>query len=179
MAPTTRYWNPSCRKGSTKWEEITCVIILSIEVSSIDFAPGMPNKSGVISGMRASCDIVIEINMVKAIYHGQIPFYISANEVILSPGNSEGSLPPQYFRKVVDLKKNQLVYSAPFDYICVYDFECQCEEGTKNLTFNEIIEFPVVVIDVKQRKIVGEFHTYVKPTIHPQLTEFCQKLTGI
>lgn len=33
----------------------------------IHMAPGM-GKDGVISGMRASCEIVIEVNMVKAIY---------------------------------------------------------------------------------------------------------------
>ena len=43
----------------------------------------------------------------------------------------------------------------------------------------EIIEFPLVVIDVNQKKIVGEFQTYVKPTIHPKLTDFCTELTGI
>ena len=47
------------------------------------------------------------------------------------------------------------------------------------LIVQEIIEFPVVVIDVKAQKVVGEFQTYVKPTIHPKLTEFCTQLTGI
>jgi inhibitor of KinA sporulation pathway (predicted exonuclease) len=27
--------------------------------------------------------------------------------------------------------------------------------------------------------VVGKFHTYVKPTIEPQITEFCTELTGI
>lgn len=47
------------------------------------------------------------------------------------------------------------------------------------LYLQEIIEFPVVVIDVKQKKVVAEFQTYVKPTIHPELTTFCTELTGI
>ena len=55
------------------------------------------------------------------------------------------------------MKTGEFIYQAPFDFIVVYDFECQCEDKTKDLTFNEIIEFPVVVIDVKQKKIVGEF----------------------
>ena len=33
-------------------------------------AIGMPGKKGVISGMRASCDVVIEVNMPKAMAHG-------------------------------------------------------------------------------------------------------------
>ena len=43
----------------------------------------------------------------------------------------------------------------------------------------EIIEFPIVVVDVKRREIKTTFQTYVKPTIDPQLTEFCTELTGI
>jgi hypothetical protein len=44
-----------------------------------DMAIGMPGKKGVISGMRGSCEVVVEINIVKAIKEGQIPFYISHN----------------------------------------------------------------------------------------------------
>ena len=40
-------------------------------------AIGMPGKNGVISGMRNTCNAVVEVNLVKAIYAGQIPFYIS------------------------------------------------------------------------------------------------------
>jgi 2'-phosphotransferase len=84
----------------------------------------MPGKKGVISGMRTSCEVVIEINMVKAIYEGNIPFFISENKVILTPGNESGSLPPMYFRTMLDFKKKEFIHKAPFDYICVYDFEC-------------------------------------------------------
>ena len=111
-------------------------------------ALGMPGKKGVVSGMRGSCEVLVEVNMPRAILQGKVPFYISQNRVILSPGLN-GELPSAYFRSVIDMKKKEFLYQAPFDYICVYDFECQCEEGTKNLTFNEIIEFPVVIIDVK------------------------------
>ena len=34
----------------------------------IHLAVGTPGKNGVISGMRATCEIVIEINLAKAIY---------------------------------------------------------------------------------------------------------------
>ena len=33
-------------------------------------AIGMPGKNGVISGMRQSCEVVVEVNMVRAIYEG-------------------------------------------------------------------------------------------------------------
>ena len=74
------------------------------------------------------------------------------------------------------------MYQAPFDYICVYDFECQCEDNeseVKTLNSNEIIEFPVVIIDVKAKAVKSVLHTYIKPTLDPVLTDFCTELTGI
>lgn len=62
----------------------------------------------------------------------------------------------------------------------MYDFECQCDNRKDSpLSFNEIVEFPVVVVDVHLKKVIAEFHTYVRPTLHPELTPFCTELTGI
>ena len=65
----------------------------------IHFAPGMPKEEGVISGMRGSCDIIIEIDMEAAIKDG-IPFFISTNNVILTEG-VDGLLPAKYIKKVM------------------------------------------------------------------------------
>ena len=86
-------------------------------------ALGKPGKKGVISGMRSSCEIVIEVNIVKAVYN-KVPFFISTNKVILSPGLKDGSLLPNYFRTVQEFKSGKYLYQAPLDYIVVYDFEC-------------------------------------------------------
>ena len=66
--------------------------------------------------------------------HGEhkIPFYESSNKVILSEGLKEGPyigvVPSLYFRSVFDFKNNKFLYTAPFEYICVFDFECTCED---------------------------------------------------
>ena len=65
----------------------------------IHFAPGMPKEEGVISGMRGSCDIIIEIDMEAAMKDG-IPFFISTNNVILTEG-VEGLLPAKYIKRVM------------------------------------------------------------------------------
>lgn len=66
-----------------------------------------------------------------------------------------------------------------FDYLLVLDFEAQCVNGMK-LEVQEIIEFPVIVIDVKNKSITDLiFHTYIKPVNYPQLFPFCKELTGI
>ena len=40
-------------------------------------------------------------------------------------------------------------------------------------------EFPIVIVDVKNKCIKSVFQTYVKPTLDPQLTPFATQLTGI
>ncbi|KAJ3277787.1 ERI1 exoribonuclease 3 [Borealophlyctis nickersoniae] len=65
-------------------------------------------------------------------------------------------------------------------YLCVLDFEATCD-SRRPFTPQEIIEFPVVVMDATEPDlpIVAEFHSYVKPLVHPTLTAFCTQLTGI
>ncbi|KEG14919.1 hypothetical protein DQ04_00261180 [Trypanosoma grayi] len=68
---------------------------------------------------------------------------------------------------------------CPFDYLLVLDFEATCEETAPPSYLHEIIEFPVVVVDVKLQRVVAEFHRFVKPKVQPQLSDFCRCLTGI
>ena len=70
---------------------------------------------------------------------------------------------------------------TPFDYICVIDFECTCSGDREKspLRTSEIIEFVIVIIDVKRKAIKTIYHTYVKPELDPKLSEFCKELTGI
>ena len=35
-----------------------------------------------------------------------------------------------------------------FDFLLVYDLECNCSKNKEELKFNECVELPVVVIDV-------------------------------
>lgn len=66
-----------------------------------------------------------------------------------------------------------------FDYLLVLDFEAQCLKD-QNLDCQEIIELPVLIIDVKNKKILENyFHQYVKPVKHPKIYDFCNELTGI
>jgi inhibitor of KinA sporulation pathway (predicted exonuclease) len=68
---------------------------------------------------------------------------------------------------------------SEYDYICVLDFEAQCVEDQK-LECQEIIEFPIIIVDVKSQKVIDEyFHHYLKPVIHTTLFDFCKELTGI
>lgn len=68
---------------------------------------------------------------------------------------------------------------CPFDYILVIDFEATCDEPNPPNFLHEIIEFPVVVVDVQLRRVCMEFHSFVRPMMHPILSPFCKQLTGI
>ncbi|XP_052270010.1 pre-mRNA-splicing factor CWC22 homolog [Dreissena polymorpha] len=70
----------------------------------IHMAMGEPGDNCVTSGMRSSCEVTIRIDLKKAMEDG-IKFFVSANNVILSPGNEDGLIPPKYFELVMDRKK--------------------------------------------------------------------------
>lgn len=67
----------------------------------------------------------------------------------------------------------------PYRYLCVLDFEATCERNSPPPRPQEIIEFPVVLLDTHTLTVVDEFHQYVRPIHHPKLTDFCTELTGI
>jgi len=92
---------PCVVHGTSKaaWNRIRQQGLSRMERNHIHFAPGFPGENGVISGMRNRCDVNIFIDMNKTLKDGY-KFYRSANNVILSPGNEEGLIPPGYFSEV-------------------------------------------------------------------------------
>lgn len=68
----------------------------------IHMAAGLPGSDGVISGMRKSCDVLIYIDVAKAMGAG-IQFFKSKNGVILSKGiQDSGVIPVEYFASIVE-----------------------------------------------------------------------------
>ena len=95
-------------------------------------------------------------------------------------------MPPPLPPSVVNMAAlSQLAIGTPttpalaFDFILVLDFEATCEEPEPYNYGPEIIEFPVVVLNVVERRVVAEFHSFVRPVHNPVLSHFCTKLTGI
>ena len=79
----------------------------------VHMAIGLPGDGGVISGMRSSSDIVIEVDVARALAAG-IPFYVSSNGVVLSPGAGvAGVIPPRFFAKVTDARSGKVLFRAP------------------------------------------------------------------
>ena len=68
----------------------------------------------------------------------------------------------------------------PFKYLAILDFEATCDDVT-TLKPQEIIEIPILLLNTTTYEIDYQFHSYVRPTIHPKLTTFATstELTGI
>lgn len=75
--------------------------------SHIHCAAGLSTDKQVISGMRKSCDVFVYIDAASAMEAG-VPFFLSTNGVILTPG-LEGVLAPQFFAQVTDREGNDLL----------------------------------------------------------------------
>ena len=161
----------------------------------IHFAMGYPEdalkeNSQVISGVRKGCDVYIELDVELALASG-VHIFVSANNVVLTDGINQ-VLPPLFFKKVFKVNQNgdlDLIFTnqdlaalktlyCP-RYLFVLDFEANCLE-TEVLNPQEIIEFPVVIVDTHKHEILENkiFHHYVKPK-HFLISEFCTSLTGI
>ncbi|XP_075927932.1 ERI1 exoribonuclease 3 isoform X3 [Petromyzon marinus] len=65
-----------------------------------------------------------------------------------------------------------------FHHFLVLDFEATCDKDAPPRP-QEIIEFPILRVNGKSMEVESTFHTYVRPTAHPELSAFCTELTGI
>lgn len=74
----------------------------------IHFAIGEYGSAVVISGMRSSAQVLIYLDVEAALKDG-IPLFLSANKVVLSPGDPTGKISPKYFKYVLNTKME------PFD----------------------------------------------------------------
>lgn len=90
------------------WDIIKLKGLSCMKRTHIHFSTGLPGESGVISGMRSSCEIVIYIDLPKALAGG-LKFFRSANNVILSSGNEEGIISPEYFAEVREYPSGKVI----------------------------------------------------------------------
>ena len=66
------------------------------------------------------------------------------------------------------------------DYYLIVDLEATCSDDRSIRRRNtEIIEIGAVMLNAKTLEIESEYQTFIKPVLHPQLTDFCISLTSI
>jgi len=75
-------------------------------------------------------------------------------------------------------QRNMAIKEQNFDYFLVLDFEATCVENSR-IDPQEVIEFPILKVSGKTFQTEAQFHQYVRPEVHPELSPFCTQLTGI
>jgi inhibitor of KinA sporulation pathway (predicted exonuclease) len=64
--------------------------------------------------------------------------------------------------------------------ILIIDIEATCcDDGSIPPSEQEAIEIGAIIAAETTKKVVDAFSVTIKPTIHPELTSFCEDLTGI
>jgi hypothetical protein len=102
--------------------------------------------------MRFSCDVFIEIDIIRAI-ENNIPFFISENSVILTPGeNEKGFLSKDYFRQVKS-KNGEILYKIKYDYAIFINYKNDKIESFyifDIIGYNKIKEIPFSLLDISE-----------------------------
>ncbi|KAJ6848227.1 uncharacterized protein M6B38_273260 [Iris pallida] len=99
------------------------------------------------------------------------------------PMNREYPFPVENGTPYLPLKMSHHSYTQEFhlqdfQYFVVIDFEATCDKERSPYP-QEIIEFPSVLVNSVTGELEACFQTYVRPSYHQHLTDFCKELTGI
>ena len=113
----TRVTNPAdipcCVHGTTFkfWDLIKKSGLNKMSRNHVHMAVGVPEADGVISGMRKSCQVVVYVDVCRAMEEGGLVFYRSSNGVILC----EGPIPSQFFSKCIRRKDGVNLFDLKID----------------------------------------------------------------
>uniref|UniRef100_A0A3Q2LGK4 2'-phosphotransferase n=1 Tax=Equus caballus TaxID=9796 RepID=A0A3Q2LGK4_HORSE len=137
----------------TFWQHWPSILLKGLSCrgrTHIHLATGLPGDPGVISGIRPNCEVAVFINGPLALagesgHSGDcprpsgrmgvtslvlsadgIPFFRSANGVILTPGDADGFLFPKYFKEALQLRPTRKPLSLAGDE------ETECQSGPKH-----------------------------------------------
>jgi len=133
---------PMAVHGTTRqaWRSISTQGLSKMTRNHIHLAQGIAGQE-VISGMRKSSQILIFIDIPKALDSG-LKFYLSTNGVVLSEGDENGFIAPAYFKRVEDANRRALpgwegpaaeaynVLTEDLPPAAVEDLDRATEEGT-------------------------------------------------
>ncbi|KAH9479733.1 Putative tRNA 2'-phosphotransferase [Psilocybe cubensis] len=88
------------------WQLISKQGLSKMKRNHIHLAQNVAGEN-VVSGMRTSSQVLIYIDIPKALEAG-IKFWLSDNGVVLTEGDAHGILSKEFFSKVVDVKNGEL-----------------------------------------------------------------------
>jgi len=92
-------------------------------------------------------------------------------------------------RRTQAIGENGLIMNTPpantvrpqdFENLLLVDLEATCWESNAGRESEmEAIDFGGVLVRMRDRSILKQFTIYVRPRVHPQLSDYCRNLTGI
>lgn len=96
----------------------------------------------------------------------------------------------QFVRGLLRANRASTPACKPIDYAICIDIECTCDSPVQ-LEVMEVIEIACLKFNISNSRVSNDmsiteqvercplFQRFARPTIQPELTEFCQELTGI
>ena len=79
------------------WERIRTHGLSRMRRRHVHMATGLPGDGEVRSGVRNDCEVAVWVDVERGVAEG-VPFFVSANGVVLSPGEGDsGTVPPRLF----------------------------------------------------------------------------------
>lgn len=96
------------------WERIRVDGLSRMRRRHVHLAKGLPGDGQVVSGMRADSTVAVWVDVARGIREG-LPFYVSANGVVLTPGEGKtGTVPARLFLRAHTLPVGEpLELAAP------------------------------------------------------------------
>lgn len=116
------------------WQFIKNTGLNRMSRNEIHFAIGEKGDKKVVSGMRGSCQVYIELDGPLCTANG-IKMYVSKNKVLLSPG-VEGIIEPKYFKKVT-ASDGSVLMTCDYENIIFPYFQID-KENPSNFSLTDI-----------------------------------------
>ncbi|GBP02693.1 tRNA 2'-phosphotransferase 1 [Eumeta japonica] len=90
------------------WSAIKSEGLKRMSRNHVHFATSI-DKADNISGFRSDCQILIYLDVKKALESKELKLYRSDNNIVLCSGLEDGSIPMKYFKKVVERRTGKCI----------------------------------------------------------------------
>ena len=156
-------WDLSnCLKNEAKHKKLNVRPLLRNYINIKKYFDVVMKRENKVSGMMEMIQLLGLKHEGK--HHSGIDDVLNICNICVELVRKHGATFPA---KEVNRVKYYLPAEPNIEYLLVLDFEATCIKDMKIQPCPEIIEFPVVGLDIKKREKIGQFHRYLKPKYNP------------
>mgnify|MGYP001094806803 FL=1 len=172
--------NTSALTASKLLSQLTLSTGVALATSSGSSTASSSSSSGLSGGHSAGADVLnaalpeVELSTVAWVarrQRQQQTLSLDSRPELQRAGVSAAAVAATISGKIPQKELPVNALAAVCHDIVLVDFECTCEAGRNPGFAYEIIEFPAILIDARTLLIKDVFHTYIKPSERPQLSE--------